>query len=119
MFKAQPEVVRRFVGVTQAAWAQCLAQPDPCIDALLDEHPQLDREREVALWSLTVKLRDPGEQSEHVLGEFDEARVRQAFQDLNPTARPQDADQAVQAVTNLFVVTSNHGGRRTTPGPDH
>jgi NitT/TauT family transport system substrate-binding protein len=119
MLEAQPEMVRRFVGVTQAAWAQCLARPDPCIDALLGEHPQLDREREVALWSLTVKLRDAGEQSERVLGEFDEARVRQTFQDLNPTARPQDADQAARAVTNFFLVPRPHGGSQATPGLDH
>ena len=42
--------------MTQRAWAQCLAQPAPCVDALLAEHPQLDGAREQAVWELVAQI---------------------------------------------------------------
>ena len=51
-----PELLRKFVAVTQRAWAQCLAQPVPCVDALLAETSALDGAREQAVWELVAQI---------------------------------------------------------------
>jgi NitT/TauT family transport system substrate-binding protein len=53
---SSPDLLRRFVAVTQRAWRDCLADGSPCVDALLRANPQLDRERETALWQLVRDL---------------------------------------------------------------
>ena len=78
-----PELVRAFVTVTQRAWAQCLAQAAPCIDALLAEHPQLDRQREQAVWELLTRLYRTSGDAPGPLGNFDPARVALTARDLD------------------------------------
>jgi NitT/TauT family transport system substrate-binding protein len=77
-----PEVVRKFVGVTQRAWAQCLAQPAPCLDALLAEHPQLNSAHEQAVWELVAQLYRISPDPLQPLGAFDPARVASTLRDL-------------------------------------
>jgi NitT/TauT family transport system substrate-binding protein len=116
MLLRDPELVRRFVEVTQSAWVQCLAEPAPCLDALVAEHPQLDREREAALWALNAALRDADQQGESMPGSFDPERVRRTFQDVYPSASSQDAARAERWVTNFLVSPSPRGGSQTVPG---
>jgi NitT/TauT family transport system substrate-binding protein len=116
LLRSDPELARRFVSVTQSAWAQCLAEPAPCLDALVAEHPQLTRNREAALWTLTAALRDPDAKIDPVLGGFDLARVRSTFQDLHPGASPRDAAAAERWVTNFLVLPSPHDESQVVPG---
>jgi NitT/TauT family transport system substrate-binding protein len=115
LLRIDPGLVRRLVSVTQSAWAQCLAEPAPCLDALIAEHPQLDREREAAVWSLTLALRDADANIGPVLGGFDPARVRRTFLDLRPGASAQEAAAAERWVTNFLVLPSQHGGSQPIP----
>jgi NitT/TauT family transport system substrate-binding protein len=87
-----PDLVGKLVAVTQRAWARCLAAPQPCLDALLARHPQLDRAHEAALWQLVDHLYTNPDASERTLGAFDESRIR---------STAQDADVPVQGVVGL------------------
>lgn len=80
--RGSPELARRFVAVVQRAWAQCLAQAAPCLDALLAEHPQLNRAREQALWELVAQLYRATD-SPPALGAFEPARVASTVADLD------------------------------------
>ena len=68
-----PELLRRFVAVTQAAWTQCRATPAPCVDALIVAQPDLDRAHELALWQLAHAL---------PAGAFDDTRVQRTWTDV-------------------------------------
>jgi NitT/TauT family transport system substrate-binding protein len=78
-----PALVRKFVAVTQRAWAECLAQPAPCVDALLAEHPQLDRAREQAVWELVAQLYRVAPDPLQPLGAFDPVRVARTLRDVD------------------------------------
>jgi NitT/TauT family transport system substrate-binding protein len=113
-----PALVRRFVGVTRSAWAQCLTDSAPCLDALVGEHPQLDREREAAVWALMTALRDAGSSIEPVLGAFDPARVRRAFLDLRPGGDRAAAAAAARWTTNEFITPNPQGGGQADRRPE-
>jgi NitT/TauT family transport system substrate-binding protein len=116
LLRSDPGLVRRLVSVTQWAWAQCLAEPAPCLDALVAEHPQLTRDREAALWTLTAALRDTDAKTGQVLGGFDLTRVRSTYRDLRPGANPQDAAAAEHWVTNFLVLPRPPGSGQVVPG---
>ncbi len=78
-----PERFRSFVAVTQRAWAHCLADAAPCIDALLAEHPHLDRAREEEVWKLVAQIHRICPDPHRPLGAFDPARVGRTMQDLD------------------------------------
>jgi NitT/TauT family transport system substrate-binding protein len=93
--RGSPELVRRLVAVAQRAWAQCLAQAAPCIEALLAEHPQLNSAREQALWELVAQLYRAAD-STRALGAFNPARVASAVADLDAAFdAPTSAEGAV------------------------
>lgn len=95
-----PELVRGFVAVTQRAWAQCLAQPAPCIDALLAEHPQLDRQREQAVWELVAQMYRISPDPLQPLGAFDPARVARTLRDVDVAF---DTQIGPDGATNAFL----------------
>jgi NitT/TauT family transport system substrate-binding protein len=78
-----PERLRGFVAVTQRAWAQCLADAAPCIDALVAEHPQLERAREEEVWKLVAQLYRTSAPTQRPLGAFDATRVERTLQDFS------------------------------------
>lgn len=96
-----PHLVGRFVAATQQAWAECLAQPAPCIDALIAEHPQLDRQRELAVWELVAALYRRSPEPPSPLGAFEAARVARTQQDLNAAFEGQTS--AGRATDNAFL----------------
>jgi NitT/TauT family transport system substrate-binding protein len=99
-----PQLVQRFVDVTRRAWLHCLRTPEPCLEALLEEYPQLDRANEQALWKLVAGLHgntDPGV----TLGAFDPERVRRSIAQVR-AAYGLPADSAGDAAsTNAFVMS--------------
>jgi NitT/TauT family transport system substrate-binding protein len=95
-----PELVRKFVAVTQRAWAQCLAQPAPCVAALLAEHPQLDRAREQAVWELVAQLYRIAPDPLQPLGAFDPARVPRTLRDVDVAF---DTQIGTGGTTNAFL----------------
>jgi NitT/TauT family transport system substrate-binding protein len=95
-----PELVRKFVAVTQRAWAQCLAQAAPCVDALLAEHPQLDHVREQAVWDLVAQLYRIAPDPLQPLGAFDPARVARTLRDVDVAF---DTQIGSGGTTNAFL----------------
>ena len=98
LMRDEPELLRRFVAVTQRAWAGCRAAPTPCIDALIAAHPDLDRSHSEALWQLAQRA--PGAAP----GAFDGARVQRTWADVQ-TAFAVRAPEAREVVTNRFLQT--------------
>ena len=87
--------------MTQRAWAQCLAQPAPCVDALLAEHPQLDRAREQSVWELVARFYRSAPDPPQPLGAFDSARVASALADLDSAFDAQTGGRG--AIDNAFL----------------
>ena len=94
-------LVGKFVAATQRAWAQCLAEPQPCLDALLAQHPHLDRAHEVALWQLVERLYSDPAARDTVLGAFDSTRVDVAVRDVESALVTANAVSA--PTTNQFL----------------
>ncbi|MDE0726953.1 MAG: ABC transporter substrate-binding protein [Alphaproteobacteria bacterium] len=73
--KENPGVVRNFVKVTQKAYAACVKNADPCIDALLAANSGLKRGSSLANWALVKELMDAKSSREGAIGYFDPARM--------------------------------------------
>ena len=101
LIEGNPHLVREFVAVTQRAWAQCLAHAAPCIDALLAEHPQLDRQRELAVWELLASLYRSSPDPLGPLGAFDPARVAATLRDLDAAFATHSVDRG--GADNAFL----------------
>jgi NitT/TauT family transport system substrate-binding protein len=96
LMRDEPELLRRFLAVTQRAWAQCRAAPSPCIDALIAAQPDVDRADSAALWQLAQP--GPG-----ALGDaFDAARVERTRADVE-AAFGVRTPPAREAATNRFL----------------
>ncbi|HXV08051.1 MAG TPA: ABC transporter substrate-binding protein [Burkholderiales bacterium] len=96
LMRDEPGLLRRFVAVTQRAWAQCRAAPAPCIDALIAAQPELDRADSTALWQLAQPGPAPTGDA------FDSARVERTRTDVE-AAFGVRAPQAREAATNRFL----------------
>ncbi len=94
-------LVGRFVAATQRAWAQCLSEAQPCLNALLAQHPHLDQAHEVALWRLVERLYSDPATRDTVLGAFDSTRVDVALRDVESALVVAEAVSA--PTTNRFL----------------
>lgn len=77
--KEKPEVVKAFVQVTQKAYHACVADPDPCIDALIEANSGLKRPDSVANWKLVEELMSDDNSRTVALGHFDPARMQDDY----------------------------------------
>lgn len=100
LMRDEPALLRRFLAVTQRAWARCRTAPAPCIDALIAAQPDLDPAHSAALWQLAQRA--PGAPPDA----FDSARVQRTWTDVE-AAFGVRAPQARAVVTNGFL----HPGR--------
>jgi NitT/TauT family transport system substrate-binding protein len=97
------DVLRRFVAVTQRAWQQCSDKPPPCLDALLADHPNLDRSHEEALWKLAAARSAKSISVDAPIGAFDSTRVQRTLDDVR-AAFPRTASPALNdPTTNAFI----------------
>jgi NitT/TauT family transport system substrate-binding protein len=103
LIDASPDLVQRFVSVSQRAWAHCLHAPRPCLDALLDEHPQLQRESEHALWRLVGTLYEGEPLASGALGVFDAARVARSLEQVTSAYGLRSVVSDRSPFTNRFV----------------
>ena len=76
-----PDLLRRFVRVTQRAWAQCLAAPQPCIDELEKANPHLDAAEQRELFDVAAQLARKASLDE-LPGAFDRQRVMATWRDV-------------------------------------
>jgi NitT/TauT family transport system substrate-binding protein len=101
--QASPQLVQRFVAVTQRAYAHCLRSPQPCLNALLKEYPQLERDREQALWALVSGLYGDDSAALESPGAFDQVRVTRAVEQVRSAYRLPAGVARGDPFTNAFV----------------
>ena len=68
-------LVDKFVKVTQRAFAACVKDPNPCVQALIDANGALKFDNELVNWSLVEKLMSDKYSREVALGIHDDARM--------------------------------------------
>ena len=73
--EANRELVGKFVKVTQRAFAACVKDPKPCVQALIDANGALKFDNELTNWSLVEKLMSDKYSREAALGIHDDARM--------------------------------------------
>jgi len=77
--KAHRGTIARFVAVTQRAYAACVKDVAPCIDALLNHASGLKRAQMVEQWNRVKELMADKTTTTIALGYFDPARMQQTY----------------------------------------
>jgi NitT/TauT family transport system substrate-binding protein len=104
--QAHPELVQSFVEVTQKAFAFCVENPEPCVDALVAANTGLRKENELQNWALVTELMSDEHSRTVGLGHFDAERMKADY-DLVATYFELDEPFDIEsAYTNEFVDTS-------------
>ena len=104
--KEKPEVVKAFVQVTQKAYHACVADPDPCIDALIEANSGLKRPDSVANWQLVEELMSDDNSRTVALGHFDPARMQDDYTLIETYFSLEKPFDITQAYSNDFLDTS-------------
>jgi NitT/TauT family transport system substrate-binding protein len=101
--KKNKATVAAFVKVTQKAFAACVANPNPCIQALIDDNGALQFDNEATNWKLvTVLMRD--KYSEGVaLGILDDARMAADYELVKTYIGLEKPYDVKTAYTNEFL----------------
>ena len=73
-------VIDKFVKVTQRAFAACVKDPKPCVQALIDANGALSIENETVNWQLVEVLMSDKSSREVALGIHDDARMKADFE---------------------------------------
>ena len=73
-------VVDKFVKVTQKAFAACVADPKPCVQALIDANGALKFDNELTNWSLVEVLMSDKSSKSVALGIHDDARMQADYE---------------------------------------
>lgn len=101
--KEKPEVVKAFVQVTQKAYHACVADPDPCIDALIEANSGLKRPDSVANWQLVEELMSDDNSRTVALGHFDPARMQDDYKLIETYFSLEKPFDITQAYSNDFL----------------
>jgi NitT/TauT family transport system substrate-binding protein len=73
--KTHKPLIANFVKVTQKAFAACVADPKPCIDALVEANGALKYDNEMTNWRLVEELMSDKTSRTVALGWLDDARM--------------------------------------------
>jgi len=73
-------LVDKFVKVTQRAFAACVAQPEPCVQALVEANGALKFDNELTNWKLVEVLMSDKFSREVALGIHDDGRMKADFE---------------------------------------
>ncbi len=73
-------LVDGFVKVTQKAFAACLANPKPCVDALVEANGALKADNELGNWALVEELMSDKAARTQALGIHDDGRMKADYQ---------------------------------------
>ena len=107
---ANKPVIDKFVKVTQRAFAQCVKDPKPCVQAMIDANGALKFDNELTNWSLVEVLMSDKYSREVALGIHDDARMKSDY-DLVKEYIGYDKDFNVKDVyTNEFVEAATRPG---------
>jgi len=78
--RANKPVIDRFVKVTQRAFAACVKEPKPCVQALVDANGALKLDNEMTNWSLVEVLMSDKFSREVALGIHDDNRMKADYE---------------------------------------
>lgn len=104
--KANGPLVSKFVKVTQRAFAACVKDPKPCVQALIDANSALKFDNELTNWGLVEVLMSDKVSREVALGWHDPKRMEEDYalvKDYVGIDKPYDVKSAY---TNEFLDTS-------------
>jgi NitT/TauT family transport system substrate-binding protein len=73
-------VIDKFVKVTQRAFAACVKDPKPCVQALIDANGALSYDNEMVNWQLVEVLMSDKYSREVALGIHDDARMKADYE---------------------------------------
>jgi NitT/TauT family transport system substrate-binding protein len=73
-------MVDKFVKVTQRAFAACVKDPKPCVQALIDANGALSLDNELVNWQLVEVLMSDKSSREVALGIHDDARMKADYE---------------------------------------
>jgi NitT/TauT family transport system substrate-binding protein len=73
-------VIDKFVKVTQRAFAACVKDPKPCVQALIDANGALSYDNEMVNWQLVENLMSDKSSREVALGIHDDARMKADYE---------------------------------------
>ncbi len=104
--KEKPGVVKAFVQVTQKAYHACVADPDPCIDALIEANSGLKRPDSVANWQLVEELMSDKNSRSVALGHFDPTRMQDDYKLIETYFSLEKPFDITDAYSNDFLDTS-------------
>jgi NitT/TauT family transport system substrate-binding protein len=103
--KENPAAVGAFVKVTQKAYAACVKDPDPCIDALVSANSGLKKEDSMANWKLVEELMDAESARTKGLGYFDETRMANDYKLIETYFKLDQPFDITTAYNNSFLDT--------------
>jgi NitT/TauT family transport system substrate-binding protein len=103
--KAQPELAKKFVQISQRAFAACVANAAPCLDALFASASGLDRRVQEDQWTRIKELMDSTEGRTNALGWFDLARVASDYELVKANIGFDQPFDPKDAVTNELLDT--------------
>ena len=100
-----PDVVRNFVKVTQQAYASCVADHKPCVDALLKRASGLEERAMMDQWGRVKELMADPYTTGTALGGFDKGRMAATYDLVKTYFSIEKPFDPQSAYTNEFLST--------------
>jgi NitT/TauT family transport system substrate-binding protein len=104
--KAHPNTVASFVEVTQKAFAACVADAKPCIDALAEVNSGLNADNEMINWHLAEQLMSDKTSQSVALGWFDPKRMDDTYALVKTYVGLEKPVDVTSSYTDDFLVKS-------------
>lgn len=97
------ELVAQFAAVTQRAFAACVEDVDPCLEALMAEVSGLDRENQVDQWKRITELMTDETTTTVALGAFDPERMTADYETVATYFELEQPFDVEDAYTNEYL----------------
>ena len=102
----KPDAVRAFVEVSQKAFAHCVENPEPCVEALVAANTGLKKDNELQNWQLVTELMSDEHSRTVGLGHFEDARMADDYKLVETYFDIKAPFDVKKAYTNEFIDTS-------------
>jgi len=96
-------LIGKFVAVTQRAFAACVKQPKPCVEALVEANGALKLDNEMTNWSLVEVLMSDKTSKTVALGWHDDARMKADYELVRDYVGLEKPFDIKTAYTNKFL----------------
>ena len=101
--KANREKAEKFVKITQKAFAECVAKPEPCVQALVDAQGGLRMDNELVNWQLVTVLMSDEISRTVALGWHDDKRMEADFKLVSEFMKIEKPYDVKEIYTNAFL----------------